>query len=856
MSVSPPDALVGAIALEYVLLKLKSQMEDDPDFRGAFHVLSGFSAEQLAGFIQASIDAGERAARLSIQFPEFELRPYGVASRFTTTDSSVNVRNRERDGSVTLTAEVEADAEASLADSDRTDASDLKDKAIAHIWVDFVARRVGTNLLPEDHKKVEAMVKGLFETGRCPTAKAGEFLSVVLLNFRSEPLNRAAGKALPVIGLPLFEDCFSSLNESKMVQPAQWAGKFKSHYGLECYLDKRGLSQEMLDPDVLRKRLSLLRSDEQQPPIPDQVLTAFEDYIESQGARNAATERLLFTFDWNYTTHCFDKGKKSTSKDFAERTRNALEAEGVTPTPDDEVVIQALTKVGRKSGSAPDEFREFFERRVEQLEKDITLFLEWEDFVHGRRIECTDLFQGIFEVLHRSIRGLSPNESAYLVLEGKQQGKPNSFLEVNQRACEYFERVYGSLEARTKKKIQFKDTLVCNYSSAVLPKIKDKPKFKGTSKTGRATKLGFLVSVFQKQRGGSERKVATLSLTWQFPIGSVLGQEAADFDAICRYHAHRGTTLVGCVAEYEVVGRKGTPVSLSLENVEGFADAARGGGRGAFVPAQDRIESLAGLWRQTLSDAISRHWLVTAEAADLGAQFEGFEAAYSAAVLSLRKDALASDKAAAVAKGYQTLLLKINLLNHQDARRQLLRIVLRVGLAQVQRSGRRPPMAVVCPWHPLRMEAAAARQLQVLGLIEQLLGKDRPPFSDGASGALFFREVEQLLSHPLYPEMTAVWENAQAFPRIVTQAFDAYTLHQPPEPSSESAMPALDDESSRPRLPSSTRWSNISGFSLTSGTISPSCFTIAIPPISRPRWWRRSTESTRSAMTRLPARCF
>jgi S-DNA-T family DNA segregation ATPase FtsK/SpoIIIE len=76
-----------------------------------------------------------------------------------------------------------------------------------------------------------------------------------------------------------------------------------------------------------------------------------------------------------------------------------------------------------------------------------------------------------------------------------------------------------------------------------------------------------------------------------------------------------------------------------------------------------------------------------------------------------------------------------------------------------------------------------------------LLGKDRPPFSDGASGALFFREVEQLLTHPLYPEVTVVWENAQAFPRIVTQAFDAYTLHQPSEPSSESSMPALDDES-------------------------------------------------------------
>lgn len=796
MTVSPPDALVGAIALEYVLLRLKPQLDDDPDFRGAFHVLSGFSAEQLAGFIQASINAGDRSTRLTIQFPEFELRPFGVAAQYTTPDSSVNVRNRERNGTVTITAEVEADAQASLADSDRTDASDLKDRAIAHIWVDFVAKSVGISLLQEDKKKLEAMVKGLFETGRCPAAKVGEFLTAALSNFKGgEPLNRAAGKALPVIGLPLFEDCFSSLNESKMAQPSQWGAKFKSHYSLECYLDKRGLAQEMLDPDVLRKTLAKLRSDEQQPPLPEPLLDAFADYIESEGARNSATEKLLFFFDWSYTTYCFAKAKKSTSKDFAERTRNALEAEGVTPTPDDELVIQALSKVGRKSGSAPDEFREFFERRSEQLEKDISLFLEWEDFVHGRRIECTDLYQGLFEALHRSIRGLSTADSAYIVLEGKQQSKPNSFLEINQRACEYFERAYRSIETRTKNQVQFKETLICNYSKAVLPKIKNKAKFKGASKTGRATKLNFLVSIFQKHRRGTERKVASLSLTWQFPIASVLGQEGADFDAICRYQVHRGTSLVGCLAEYEVVGRKGTPVSLSLENVEGFADAARGGGRGAFVPAQDRIESLTAAWRQTLAAAEAKKWLPSADVSALAADFDAFESRYNAAMIALRKDALATEKAPEVAHSYRALLLRINHLRHQDARRQLLRLVLRVGLAQVQRSGRRPPMSVICPWHPLRMEAAAARQEQVFGLLEQLLSKERPPFSDGASGALFFREVEQLLTHPLYPEVGVVWENAQAYPRIVTQALDTYSLHQPPEPSSESAMPALDDES-------------------------------------------------------------
>lgn len=738
MSINPPDALVGAVALEYILLKLKPQLEDDADFRGAFHVLSGFSAEQLVGFINATIAAGSRASRLSIQFPEYELRPYGVGAQYTTSGSSVNVRNRERNGTVTLTAEVEADAEASLADSDRTDASDLKDKNIAHIWVDFVADHVGINLLPEDRRKAEAMVKGLFETGRCPTAKAGEFLTAVLLKFKNgDPLIRAAGKELPTIGLPLFEDCFSSLNESKMVQPAQWAAKFKAHYALECYLDKRGLSQEMLDPEVLRKRLSQLRSEDQQPPLTEELLNTFRDYIDSDGARNDATERLLFGFDWNLVTHCFHKAKKSTAKDFAERTRSALENEGIVPTDDDLLVIQALTKVSRKAGSAPDEFREFFERRAEQLETDVSLFVEWEEFVHGRGVECTDLSQGIFECLHRSIRGLSPHEPAYVVVEGKQQSKPNSFIEMSQRACEYFERAYGALEARTKNKIRFKQTLICTYSQAVLPKIRDRPKFKGASKTGRATTLKFLVSIYQKQHRGNERKVATLSLTWRFPISSVLAQEVSDFDAITRYYAHRGTALVGCVAEYEVVGRKGTPVSLSLQNVEGFADVARGGGRGAFVPAQDRIESLTAMWRQALSSAQAQQWIPEDEISGLSAGFNTFESSYNSAVLALRKNAFAYEGVSGVADAYRSLLLKINRLRHQDARRQFLRIIMRVGLAQVPRSGRRPPMTVVCPWHPLRMEAAAARQQQVMNLIDQLLGKDRPPFRMGRAARSF-----------------------------------------------------------------------------------------------------------------------
>jgi S-DNA-T family DNA segregation ATPase FtsK/SpoIIIE len=290
-------------------------------------------------------------------------------------------------------------------------------------------------------------------------------------------------------------------------------------------------------------------------------------------------------------------------------------------------------------------------------------------------------------------------------------------------------------------------------------------------------------------RNGTERRWH-ISLTWKFPFDSILPQETQDFDAICRYHTQKRTTLVHCFAEYEGVGRKGIPLSLLLDNTEGFSDVVRGGGRGAFVPAQNRIRSLTADWNETIAEGEALKWLLPDVASSLKNHFKLFEDAYNVGVIALRKDAMAHDHTPAIAAAYRTLLLEINQL-HQDARRRLPEPFCPLA-GTVQRSGRRA-RGYVCPWHPLRMEAIASRQHQLLGLIHQLLGESRPPFSDGLSGALFFREVEQLLAHPLYPEMALVWEQNQPSELVVTQAFSGYTLHQSAMRPNESEMSTLDD---------------------------------------------------------------
>jgi S-DNA-T family DNA segregation ATPase FtsK/SpoIIIE len=194
--ITDADRLIGAVAFEHVLLKFKP-LTDDPEFRGAFHVLSGFTPEQLVAFIECSEAEPTRAAKLHIQFPGSELRSYRVSEKFLVDESAVNIRNRPRASRVAVVAELESDVGTSLADSDRTDASDLKDKAIAYLWIDSVTKQVQLTLLAEERRKAEAMVKGLFDTGRCPTAKVGDYLRDVLSQRqKGEPILLAAGKAL------------------------------------------------------------------------------------------------------------------------------------------------------------------------------------------------------------------------------------------------------------------------------------------------------------------------------------------------------------------------------------------------------------------------------------------------------------------------------------------------------------------------------------------------------------------------------------------------------------------------------------------------------------------------------------
>lgn len=788
------DRLVGAIAFEVAEAKAAPLLEDE-HFGGALLVLSGFTPAQLAGFVLAAQAAGNRSADIRIRFPATELAGYQVPSQFLVNSSAVRVRTTDRDGQVVITTDREKDVETSLGSKESIEADHLKESEDApRLWVDVVARELGLSLTDEVRRQLLAMMRGLFDSAHFCSQSVAEYLCQVLQAFKDgTPLLRAAGAALPALELPRFEDCFSSLGTAKSVQPSQWRDKYKSHSQLECYLNKRQTTGILLDPEQLRQKLARLRDDDSAVRLPPSVINAFEAYIEAPGTRSPATEALLYEHDWSLVRNCFDRQAKTSSRAFAEKTLDALLLFGTTPTPDDEVILKALEQVPRKSGEAAEEFRDFYHQHLDAIELDPKLFMEWEDFVHGRRIVCGDFFQGLLECLQRTLRVRSPGAEAHLIIEGDRQQKPSSFDGVNQRACVFFERHYGRLTDWTDKKIRFKRTLLPEYATKVRPLLEKNSKRKSRSTSGKSN-FNFHVHLFEKAAGGHQH-IATLALTWIFPKDSVLALEGADLDALCRFLKQPGKTASAeCVAEYEVVGKKGMPLSLSLEKVEGFADSPGASGRGSFVPAQSKIRSLAKDFCSILEQASAHGWFLPETIASLKEAFTAFDISYAEAVARIYSDALDNAGIEQMVGRYTHLLAAIAAIPHEDGRRQLLRATMRIGIAHVRQSGQRPRLAIVCPWHPLRMEAAAARARQVLGIFEQLLGKDRPPFSDGPTGALFFRETEQMLAHPLYPDLALTWNNSEPLPCVATQSIGAYTLHEPV--AAPSSGPVLEDCSS------------------------------------------------------------
>lgn len=794
MQASDFDHLVGAIALSHVRNKFRERLTED-DFDGGFHVLAGFSPRQLAGFAQELERDPQFAEKVVVQFPAHLLENEGLPASALTTRSAVDVRNRDYDGKLFIAAELEKDAGASLAECDRTDLEEVRAESLADTWVDQLCCHLDVKLIEEARRHLIAAIKGLFRTARSNPKTACGFLCKLLAEYEAEgQIGRAAGIALPALGMPLFRGGFN-IPGPKLGTPSAWEKAFNSQSQNTCYLNKRDTRNILLDVDKLKARLKELR-DEQNPPLPEELLDAFQSYIDAKGTRSAATEHLLFNFDWDYVRHCFDNTKTSAAVDLVRRTRDVLHGDDVQLSDDEDALLEHMSKVAPRPGAASEELLTFFNEHASSLAEDPRLLSQWESIVHGTRISCSDLLDGVIDCIERSWNKRTPGKECRVRLVGKNQEKPNRFRAKNPAACHFFQRHYGHLQAFSKGHIRFEHTLLPHYDEEVLEWLRNDGSGKKSTQA-KANAFAFEVVIEEVPPGSdSWEEIDRPILDWKFDPKTVLAEEAADFQRLSGFlPAGPKTSLIETKANYEVVGRKGTSASISLSDTQGISDSYGAGGRGSFVPSKTRAatSSLEKQWVAHLNEAKEQRFLPEATLTQIDDHFIAFQKLYDGLIEPLSKNALLQVGVAPMVGAYRELTLLLCDLPHETLRRRLLRTLLSVGTTQISKSGTRPPLCVTCPWHPLRIEASAARARQFVRRISELLNPTPAPFSD-ASGKLFFREFRTWLNQPLYPEISLAWDGSQPRLRTVSQSLSGYTLHEPAE-TEKGTHVAIEDES-------------------------------------------------------------
>lgn len=786
------DHLVGAIALVHVRERYLARITEE-DFDGGFHVLSGFTAKQLAGFAAELQEDGDFASRVRIRFPAAFLAGLDVPEDFLTSKSAVDVRNRDYNGKLVITAELEKDAGASLAECDRTDVEQIRTEGLAETWVDRLSAYVGVSLIEDARRQLVAATKGLFETARSTAKTTCEFLCRTLSIYESVgQVTRAAGMSLPALGMPLWRNF--SIPTAKLGQPSAWRDAFSKHAARACYLYKRDTKHILLDVDELRERLAELRMSSD-TPLPEDLLEAFHTYIETKEHRCGATERLLFEFDWDYVQNCFDRARSTASSGFVQQTRQALQGDNVYPTDEEEALLGQMAKRLPKVGNVPDEIVEFFNQHVSSISENPRLLSQWESIVHGTKVICTNLLEGIAICIERSWNVRTPGRELRLRLVGQRQLKPNQLRQVNPVACAYFERNYADLPSLTGNKILFQNTILIQYSREDYQEwFRNNGVQKRTAK--KANTLEFQ-AFFDEAIPGSDTwiEVDRRLLEWRFETGAILAEETSDLQRLAKIlESSPKTALIETCAHYEAVGRKGSPPAVMLDDTQGFSDSFGAGGRGSFVPAISKAarHSLVDRWHDEVAKTAADHALPQNILAELGVRFEAFCSAYDTLMPFFARNALVQEGVCEMVGAYRELLLALCELPHEAVRRKLTRIVLSIGNTQIEKSGHRPPLAVVCPWHPLRMEASAARARQFRDHLRSLFAANPSSFSDG-SGKLFFGELSALLTQPLYPEVTLTWDSSEARVRTLSQTLGGYTLHEPPAAETGQGPAAPDD---------------------------------------------------------------
>ncbi|MDD2854659.1 MAG: DNA translocase FtsK [Geobacteraceae bacterium] len=775
---------IGMVA--YRLLKGKIVSDQSDLLPEGNMILSRFEKDMVAALVNASEADGDRPKTLRFCLNREEMKEFDLETRHLTDVNAVEVRGWPTNGYFYISSEFEHETQSSGSTSS-LEAQDLEERANACHWVEAFKelspivlheRAFGS---PDQDAQAIALVQALFSLHRVSLSVAALFLWEVFKGARNDSLQNLAGRHLPILSVPRFDKLFDKVIAT---QPSGWSKKLESHWRNESYLRKRDDRLNLLETQDLEEALQKYEED---GPLQDQSLReAFLQYASSKPERSPASKNLFLTYDWPSVSAILSRQKKKVSQRLGEATKRVFTAEGLELNIDDEDMLDRLDTKRKLVDS--DEMRDFFDQHRLTLEVDPSVYRRWEKEIYDKEITCEDLFQGIIECLEQSSGGSEyKGRQLSILLIGHKQNKPNNFKSMNFRACKFFEHQYKQLETFLPNLIFFKETLTTAFTEKVLPHIQKK-----NSSSKVANSFEFTVRIQAKEEG-TFSIVSEHKLTWRFPLWSVYSEYLEDLDRLAENVAR--SALIECHADRDAAGAKGVPAPISLLQTAGFQTGASG--KGSFVPAKSKAKSysLVSKWKKEVDEALQQGTISSDWAAEAKVLFDRFNGEYTGSIRSLATSELFPIDSDLLADLFGSLVEYISKIPNESHRRRLLKPVMQIGVVQIPPALGEGSATIVCPWHPLRLQASFAQRKQLKQIIMQLLSPNRGEYCD-ETGSLFFADTAQLFSYPLCPEVSISWEgikDQKPVEHVVSHSFVAYSLHEYPFSESKKKNTVHDD---------------------------------------------------------------
>ena len=748
--------LIGKIVCLLLKEELSGERATQTEGTARF-TIDCLSSEHTAAVARQILAEPSLAAQIDLKLPKAFLEGQQLPDDVLTTLPATYYRNATAEKPVLLIANTGDDEEQSLKEFIRIGGPELQEHP--ELWIKVASD--GLSLSEQNAKWWEKALTGLQELRVAPLDRIAAYVLQTRSAIQSDglPVLQALGAALPALRLPKDSVFSSRIKEGSRGHVSAWKKEYSAGFRSRgCYLLKQTPSQLLLGEEELDIAFAKVVD-----AIPAGLHPTIESFIHAPSGWNDASV-LLAECEWEQIRPLFD-GVKREKFNLARETIHFFDEREPELLSDDE--RQYLQSLVTRAGSEPaEDDTEFYEAHRNELKEDRKLKSAWDRFVFGKARETNDFLLGVALCMESLFSQGEAGAKRKLKIRCDRATK-KELKDLNVDAGLYFARRYAGARTLFGDRVTWNVGQLFDFPKLVAEWGQQKKTTLNRSTAKAAIQLKFVLELeFDVSSGGTQSY--STQLLWKYDPNSVSSQLVDDWNRLAE------NPLVYCRALQEPVSTKGTLQTVDLANVRTFVPAYDRD-RGSFVSVYKKQNDIALRFKANLKTAMADNLVPESVGTLIATKFAEFESEYSKAISDMCEAGLHSASLRAQAIAYSSLLDVLVRQAKGDRNRELLlRPLLSVGAAHIEGG---TCATVVTPWHPLRLLAIQVKASMAVGLVRHLLTAPEVFFGDTR---LFFKDLEQELSHPFYPEVVLGWRSDKPELMVMTDALLDYTLHELP----------------------------------------------------------------------------